>query len=182
MDRRLTPLLQVWTTRPSFEGSSPEIPPRDAFLRAQTDPAAIFNILATVHANPKKPDFYLLTEPAAIAIATARDFAAATAVALQDAYDFDATGSAAAKAQRVLLITQCTAIHSAALSQMRLLEDRQDNLFGIILPISQQDHSPEVIAAIAAKNLFVMYNKAIALEMPHSTQGLPTPHHRPYPG
>ena len=55
---------------------------------------------------------------------------------------------------------------------MRLLEDKQEDLFGIILPISQQDHSPEVIAAIRTKNLFVMYNKAIALEMPNDTLSL----------
>ena len=79
MDHRLSPLLQVWTTSPSFEGSSPEIPPTDVFLRAQTDPAAISNILSIVHANSEKPDFYMLTEPAAIAIATARVFSASTA-------------------------------------------------------------------------------------------------------
>ena len=98
MDHRLSPLLQVWTTNPSSEGPSPQIPPPDAFLRAQTDPAAIFHILSIVHANPAKPDFYLLEEPAAAAIANARVFAESTSVALQEAYASDNTGSVTAKA------------------------------------------------------------------------------------
>ncbi len=85
-----------------------EIPSRDDFQRAQTDPAMI---------NPEKPDFYLLTEPAATAIADARIFAASTSAALQEAYIADPNGKAAASAQRFLVITQCTTIQTAASPQ-----------------------------------------------------------------
>ena len=123
MEHRLAPLLQAWTTRQPSEGSRPEIPPRNDFLRAETDPAIIFSILATVQANPENPDYYLLTEPSATAIADARIFAASTTVALQEAYAADPNGNAAHRAHRLLTISQCTSLQTAAFSQQHLLED-----------------------------------------------------------
>ena len=157
MEDRLSPFITTWIASDASINPTSDLPSGDQLRQAESDPASIFQIFLIVQPNPEKTEYKYLTEAYAIAIDVARTTVLSATEDCARATAMDPIGNPAHRAARLLEITQTTTILTAAETKLRLLEDKQAPTYNRLVPLANQDHSAENIAAIKAKNCYEIY-------------------------